>query len=275
MTHDVTYVDFFWDPNLRQTLPQPRLEHNPDRTNTWGLHLQYQRPLLDSVSRIGAILTANRMSHPKIPNYEIMSIPRDPGYSSAFNLGVGLSESDGPVTFGIDAILEPIWSHTWADAAAPVPTSGGGILPAGARTIENRFTFTNAILRAGLSRDFALEASESSARVQVGMQLRSINYHLDQYSHVLSAGRTQDESWTEWTYAIGTSLRFPELELHYRWRSTSGTGRPGLAGGGFPFAEGATLASTGRNFLVAPAGELSLAPVRVITHQFSISLPLR
>jgi hypothetical protein len=275
MTHDVTYVDFFWEPTLRQTLPRPRLEHNPDRTNTWGLHLQYERPLVDSTRRIGGILTANRMSHPKIPNYEIMSIPRDPGYSSAFNLGVGFAETDGPVTFAVDAIVEPIWSHTWADAEAPVVTSTGGTLPVGAKTIENRFRFANALLRAGLSRDFKLELPESSMRMQVGVQLRSIKYHLDQYSHVLNAGREQDESWTEWTYAWGTSLRFPELEVHYRWRATSGTGRPGLAMGGFVVAGDAFTASSGRNFLVAPAGPLDLVPVRVTTHQLSVSLPIR
>jgi hypothetical protein len=276
MTHDVTYLDFFWDPNLRQSLPRPRMEHNPDRTNTWALHLQYERPLVDSTRRIGAILTANRMSHPKIPNYEIMNIPRDPGYSSAFNVGIGLSETEGPVTFGIDAIVEPIWSHTWADAAAPVPTNGGGTIPVGGRTIENRFTFLNGILRAGLSRDFKLDAPETSARVQGGLQLRAIGYHLDQYSHVLAAGREQNESWTEWTYAFGTSLRFPEFEVHYRWRSTTGTGRPGLAGSGVFGVDDRALASAGaRNFLIAPAGELALAPVRVTTHQFSVSLPLR
>jgi hypothetical protein len=274
MTHDVTYLDFFWDPNVRQALPRQRLEHNPDRTNTWGLHLQYQRPLVDSTRRIGGIFTANRMSHPKIPNYEIMSIPRDPGYSSAFNLGLGLSETDGPVTFGIDAIIEPIWSHTWADAAEPVPTSSGGTIPAGGKTIENRFRFLNGILRAGLSRDFKLDAPESSLRAQGGVQLRAIGYHLDQYSHVLSAGREQNESWTEWTYAFGTSLRFPEFEVHYRWRSTTGTGRPGLAGS-VGVQDRALQAAGARNFLIAPAGELALAPVRVTTHAFSVSLPLR
>ena len=276
MTHDVMYLDPFWDPTLRQTLPRARLEHNPDRTNTWGLHLQYERPLVDSTRRIGGIFTANRMSHPKIPNYEIMNIPRDPGYSSAFNVGVGVSETDGPVTFGLDAILEPIWSHTWADAAAPTATSGGAMLPAGAKTIENRFNFMNAILRAGLSRDFKLDASESRVRIQGGLQLRAISYHLDQYSHVLEAGREQDESWSEWTYTFGTSLRFPELEVHYRWRATTGTGRPGLAGPQFGNRVDLQLAASGgRNFLVAPAGDLALTPVRVTTHQFSVSVPLR
>ncbi len=276
MTHDVTYVDFFWDPTLRQTLPRPRLEHNPDRTNTWGLHFQYQRPLSDSGARIGAIVTANRMSHPKIPNYEIMAIPRDPGYSSAFNFGVGLSDSNGPVTFGIDAIVEPIWSHTWADAEGPVPTNGGGTIPAGAKTIENRFRFANGVVRAGLSREFKLDMPGSSALMQFGIQLRSINYHLDQYSHVLAAGREQREGWREWTYAWGTSVRLPEVDIHYRLRMTSGTGRPGVdpLGGGFVGAP--TLdALSGRNFIVAPSGALTLDPVRVTTHQISVSLPLR
>jgi hypothetical protein len=274
MTHDVTYVDFFWDPTLRQTLPRPRMEHNPDRTNTWGLHLQYQRPLADSGARMGAIVTANRMSHPKIPNYEIMAIPRDPGYSSAFNVGVGFSNSKGPLTFGIDAILEPIWSHTWADAEAAVATDNGGTIPAGGKTIENRFRFENGVLRAGLSRDFKLDMPESSARMQFGVQLRSIGYHLEQYSHILAAARSQDERWTEWTYAWGTSVRLPDLELHYRLRMTSGTGRPGVAGNAF--VNGGTFADAGgRNFIVAPSGALTLDPVRVTTHQISVSLPLR
>ncbi|MFN2566490.1 MAG: hypothetical protein ABR499_15950 [Gemmatimonadaceae bacterium] len=276
MTHDVTYVDFFWEPTLRQTLPRPRLEHNPDRTNTWGLHLQYERPLADSGRRIGAIFTANRASHPKIPNYEIMSIPRDPGYSSAFNVGLGLSERHGPLTFALDAVVEPIWSHTWADAEAPVTTTDGRTIPAGAKTIENRFRFANSLFRAGLSRDFKLELPESSARMQFGVQLRSINYDLDQYSHLLAAGRSQSESWSEWTYAWGGSLRFPEVEIHYRWRATSGTGRPGVEQNGFGFGFGtAEAAAGGRNFIVAPSGALTLDPVRVTTHQLSVSLPIR
>jgi hypothetical protein len=216
------------------------------------------------------------MSHPKIPNYEIMAIPRDPGYSSAFNLGVGLSESAGPITFGIDAIVEPIWSHTWADAEADIVTNGGGTIPAGSKTIENRFRFRNGVLRAGLSRDFKLDVPETSARMQFGVQLRSINYHMDQYSHVLGAGRGQSEGWTEWTYAWGTSVLLPEVEVHYRLRMTSGTGRPGVdANGGFARGPNVALAESGRSFIVAPSGALTLDPVRVTTHQISVSLPLR
>jgi hypothetical protein len=273
MTHDVTYADFFWDPNIRSSVMRPRLEHNPDRTNTWGLHLQYQRPLADSGRRIGALFTANRMSHPKIPNYEIMSIPRDPGYSTALNLGVGLSQAQGPTTFGVDVIVEPIWSHTWADAESPVSTPGGGTIPAGEKTIENRFRFANSLVRVGVSHEFALDAPGVSASMQAGAQLRSIRYHLDQFSHVLAAGREQTEGWTEWMYTWGTSIRVPDLDIHYRLRLTTGTGRPGVAGNGFLAPD--LAAAGGRAFLLAPSGALTLDPVRVTTHQIAISLPLR
>src|SRR5207302_2230937 len=86
------------------------------------------------------LATVNRMSHPKLPEYELANvpaIPRDPGHSSAYNVGLGLSKIRGPLTFGIDAIYEPIWSYTWADAASPVVTATGDTIPVGGRTVEN------------------------------------------------------------------------------------------------------------------------------------------
>ena len=277
MTHDVTFIDSFWDPTTRSVQATPRVEHNPDRTNTWGLHLQYQRPVSDSGVRVGGIFTMNRMSHPKIPNYQIASvqvIPWDPGYSSAFNIGVGLSQSQGPMTFAVDAIYEPIWSYTWGDAQSPITTALGATIPAGGKTVENHFTFSNAIFRAGVGRDFKLEIPESSMRVQFGTELHSIDYHLDQFDNVVAAGRQHDESWTEWTYGAGVSLRFPEVEVHYRARMTTGTGRPGIIPEGRALAApDATFAAS--SFIVAPSGPLTLTPVRVTTHQFSVSVPIR
>jgi hypothetical protein len=265
MTHDVTYVDFFWDPGTQQTRQRPRIDQNLDRTNTWGLHVEYERPLSASGWRIGWLATANRMSHPKIPNYEIMSIPRDPGHSSAFNFGIGLSSARGPATFGIDAIYEPIWSHTWADAAVPIETRTGDMIPAGGKTIENRFRFSNALFRMGVSRDLG-----KTTALQLGLMVRSIHYWLAQYDNVQLAGRNQEESWREWTPTWGLTLRFPELEIRYRGHVTSGTGRPGVAPTG-----GLELADARTNIIAAPSGPLTLDEVRVTTHQVSISLPIR
>lgn len=273
MTHDVTYLEPFWDPGTQQVLQRPRMERNLDRTHTWGLHLEYERPLAAKGWRIGWLATANRMSHPKIPNYEIMSIPRDPGHSSAFNLGVGVSRTRGPSTFGMDVVYEPIWSYTWADAAAPIEAVGGDTIPAGGKTIENRFRFSNALFRMGLNQELELGGWAKTAALQLGLVVRSNRYRLEQFDNVQVSGRNQEEAWVEWTPTWGLALRFPELEVRYRGRVTHGTGRPGVGPtGGFRLQDGGVAAG---GIIIAPSGPLTLDPVSVATHQVSVSLPLR
>src|SRR5207249_9372925 len=113
-----------------------------DRTSARGMHLQYHRPSTASGWRIGGRAPAKRMSHPQLPESELANvpvIPREPGHSAAYNVGLGLSKASGPATFAIDAIYEPIWSYTWADAASPVVTTTGDTIPVGGKTVENRF----------------------------------------------------------------------------------------------------------------------------------------
>ncbi|HXF95338.1 MAG TPA: hypothetical protein VNI61_04485 [Gemmatimonadales bacterium] len=270
MTHEVTYLDPVWDPGRQQVVLRPRVEENADRTRTWGVQLQYQRPLGTGGWRIGWLGTVNRMSHPKIPNYEIMNIPRDPGTSHAYNLGIGVARTWGPAKFGVDLIYEPVWSHTWAEAAAPVETSRGDTIPAGGATIENRFRFSNALVRLGLSRDLELTGLGRVVSLQFGLVVRSVRYGLVQRDRVQGFRRTLEESWVEWAPTWGLSLRFPEFEIRYRGRAHHGTGRPGVA----PDLRLAA-AEAGANILVAPSGPLTLEAVTVVTHQVSFALPLR
>ncbi|MGH9884310.1 MAG: hypothetical protein ACREBE_02200, partial [bacterium] len=138
MTHEVTWADTFWDPSARTFVQQPRLQHNIDRTKTWGLHLGYTQPLADSGWRIGAIATTNLMSHPKLPDYQfaqVMTIPWDPGHSAAYDLGIGVAKALGLTRFGIDAIYEPIRTHTWGESPDSIVATFG-TLPAGSKTNE-------------------------------------------------------------------------------------------------------------------------------------------
>lgn len=275
MTHDVTWADQVFDPNTRAFLSRPRLDHNLDKTNTWGLHLAYSQPLADSGWRIGAIATTNLASHPKLPDYQItqvMVIPWDPGHTAAYDLGLGVSKSRGPTTLGVEVIFEPIATHTWGEAHGPMLSASGATIPDGGKTTENQFRFANAILRAGAGHDLHI-SSDQAIRLQAGVALRSISYGLDQTDHVGETQRHQDEHWVEWTRTWGLSFRFSDLEMRYAGRSVTGTGRPGVTpNGGVVFAAADALTS---NFLAAPSGPLTLTDVRVTTHQFSISVPLR
>ncbi|HEX4600223.1 MAG TPA: hypothetical protein VH116_02420 [Gemmatimonadales bacterium] len=279
MTDDVTYQDPFWDPATQQIALRSRLERNHDQTNTWGLHVGYTQPLGAAGWRIGWLATANGMTHPKLPEYELANvpvIPRDPGRSSAYNLGIGLSKTRGPTTLGIDAIYEPIWSYTWADATAPVVTTVGATIPVGGKTFENHFRFSNALLRMGVSRAMELQTLGRVVELQLGLIVRSVHYGLAQADNVQGASNALTEGWVEWTPTWGLSLRFPDLEIRYRGRVTKGTGRPGIqsvASVGF-FTAGRDVALAGGGILVAPSGPLSLQDVSTTTHQVSISLPL-
>ena len=274
MDHDVTYLDLIWEPIPPDTIPQPRwdtrLDENHDYTDTWGAHLAYQKPLSGRGWNLGWSLTANRMDHPKIPNYEIQNIPRDPGDTWAFALGLGVAKVDGPARFAADLILEPIRSDTWADAAADTVDANGGTIQAGEKTIENEFLFTNALIRTGASFDY------KKATFKAGLQVRSIAYELDQFDRIEVRKRNQDESWMEWTPSLGVSLALPGVDVHWTTRFTTGTGRPGtrwsdarmeLASGGPTFDSS--------NFILAPSGPLTLQDARVTTHQLSVVIPMR
>ncbi len=265
MTHDVTYVDVRWDTVGWTPIVERRIEENLDRTRTWGAEVAWDRALSAPGWRLGAALTANRKSHPKIPNYEIQNIPRDPGTTWAYEAGVGVSRSRAGSTFGLDVVLQPIWSNTWQEAAADTVTAGGTPIRTGDRTIENDFFFTNVVLRAGIEQRFG------AASVQAGIEVRSYDYELEQRNHLDASFRNQDEAWMEWSPGAGIAYRFDDIELRYAGRLTTGTGRPGVAF--TPTAAGRLDAMA--DFIVAPQAPLTLQEARVITHQVTVRVPIR
>lgn len=258
-SHDVGFTDLFWDPVQRRPFGQPRTEHNAEQTSTWGLHLEYEHPLADSGWRVGAMVTGNRISHPRIPNYEALNGLGNAGRSSAFNLGMGVSRSHGPVAFGIDAIYEPISSRTWI-----------------VDSVDNRFRFSNAKLRAGVSRTFTMMDPGTSLNVQIGAELYSIHYVMNQRDRVNNLDRVRKETWLERTRTAGVSFRIPGVEVHYHVRTKTGVGRPGVVNDRAPVPPTIGIADVSIGPWMPPAVDAAtLGAVRVTWHQFAISIPHR
>lgn len=277
MVHDVRFpAQFQWTPTGGQRLLAPaRTEHNADRTHVWGAHAETLRPVGSAGWRVGALATANRLSHPKIPNYVLMNIPRDPGTTYAFNLGVGAARTgdaaDG-ATIGVDLIYEPIASETWADAAADTAIAGGGVIPAGGRTVENTFRFSNLKLRLGLAKERPLTAERPSAwGYQLGLAVHAIDYRLRQTNHVERTSRTQDERWMEWTPSLALRYRSRTFTLAYDFRLTCGTGDCVDLGNG-DFVTG--VPSAGGGIIVAPSAPLRFESGGMSVHRFSFTVPL-
>jgi hypothetical protein len=265
VSHDVTWRDWRWIPEDQIAVPERRVETNLDRTNAWGAHLAYRRPMGDEGWNVGWSLTGNRRSHPKIPNYQIQNIPRDPGDSWAFDIGVGVAKQTPNTLFGVELDLLPIWADTWQEAEEPVVTAGGLRIAKGGKTIENEFTFTNVTLRMGLEQRWGPGA------LQLGLEARSIGYDLIQFDNLAGTRRDETESWVEWTPTWGGRMGFEDVELRYSGRVTTGTGRPGVDLRATAVPEDAALTT----ILIAPSGPLTLQDARVWTHQVTIAIPIR
>ena len=265
MEHEM--LRWVWDDSDGGWRQEQRIEN--DETLGWAVQTGLQQPL-DNGWRFGARLVGDWKRHPKIPNYDLMQIPRDPGNSSAYNIGLGLSRTIGQTTYGFDLIYEPIWSHTWADALDDTPIGGAqenGVVQAGEMTVENFFRFDNSIFRLGVRQagdrfDFGL-----------GLSLHNYRYHLDQQDFVAPFKRQLDESWGEWTFTLGLGYNFTGFQLRYLSLLTLGTGRPGLDQ---PFFRGGVgdASAFESSFIIAPNGPLSLQEARVWTHQVMLLIPI-
>lgn len=267
MAHTVTYSDRRWMliDNIWQPLPlATRREENLDRTSTWGAHALYVGPTAESKWRLGTAFTANAKTHPKIPNYEFMSIPRDPGNSYAFSLGVGAARQTERSRLALDFAYEPIWTSTWAEAGEPIPTQRGVTIPRGGMTVENEFVFSNYALHVGWSRQW------SEVGLQLGLAWRNIRYALDQYNAITDIQREQDESWVEITPSWGLTFSLGGFDLRYFGHRRGG----GFALGGIEDSMTVSAPEAGPDIVAAPSGPLSMDVTRVIAHQIGVSIPV-
>jgi len=274
MSEDVHYTTFTFTPTSSTTTQ--RTDHNADHTKIWGLHTQYVQPVGEEGWRVGWLATVNRLSHPEIPNYQIQNIPRDPGTTYGFNAGIGAARMFGHTTFGADVIEEPMVSNTWGTAARDTAIVGGGTLLAGARTVDNHFTFTNAKMRIGIGHDILIHDDTASVFTwQLGLGVYAINYRLHQVNHVQANDRFDDEGWTEWTPSLGLRWRTKEMTVQYTYRRTCG---PSDCTDFSFFASGDKVtvpaASTG-GVIAAPSSPLTIETGVSHVHQIMVAIPIR
>ena len=283
MTHDVHYSAqrVFSPPNIVTDVPE-RSEQNRDHTVTWGAHSEYSQPVGADGWRMGWLGTVNRLAHPKIPDYRlngVRTVPRDPGHTWAYNGGVGMAKTGGNSTFGFDVIMEPMFSTTWAEAARDTVTSRGSVLLAGAHTVDNRFRFSNAILRFGFGHDMPNAAAPLAAPGSSSGSACIRSNRLWQDDLVRDTSRIQDEHWMEWTPTFGFHWNGAGAEFRYTFSMTCGAGGE-CVNLGCPFGCGddvtvsAPPPSPG-GVIAAPTSALRFEGGRVVTHRLAVTLKIR
>lgn len=286
MTHDVHYpaITRFLPPNGQQQQVTPeRQEHNRDHTTTWGLHSEYSQALGSEGWRIGWLATANRLAHPKIPDYrirEVFTVPRDPGHTAAFNVGFGLAKLERSSTFGFDVVVEPIFSTTWAEALGDTVTQSGRPLPRGAHSVDNRLRFSNAMLRFGFAHETSIGGdSTEHFGFQLGLGVQAINYRLDQADRIAETARRQNEHWMEWSPTFGLKYRGRGFDAGYTFTLTCGAGSSCMPscfiGCGDDVSVTAPPAAGGGGVIASPTEALRFEGGRVSTHRFTVTMRIR
>lgn len=285
MTHDVTTVEWALTDSMNwRFTPSVVEEEHRNISKTWGAHLRYVQPLNAEGWRVGGIFTVNRKDHPKIPTYDLTAvelpqrppIPRDPGNSWAFNIGAGLSYSEGPTTFSVDIVHEPAVSDTWADELVDVMAADSTIIPAGGHTVDNHFVFANSHANLG-----ARQQLKENWAVELGVRMRSYSYRMDQQDYVLGLDRTLTQQWTEWTPTWGTSVQVGNMTLRYVGLASSASHFPfpdfGSDRGGVIFEDFASPGGilSGGDTLAPPSGRLGTPDTTTVTHRFQLSVPIR
>jgi hypothetical protein len=276
MKHDVHFSLWRWDPVTHQTVFSERSDNNQDQSRIWGVHSEFSRPIGTEGWRAGWLGTVNRISHPKIPNYTVQNIPRDPGTTYSFNLGAGIGRTINRTSFGADFIFEPIVSNTWATAAKDTSFCGGdvcnAVIRAGERTVDNNFHFRNVKVRLGAGQETTPRAEGgTSFGYQVGLDLYSIDYRLHQNDHLREANRTQHENWLEWTPTLGLRLHSRPLDVRYNFSLTCG---PGSCDGTTVQSLSAPVADAATGIIAAPSGQLFMQSGSLKIHKLTILVPI-
>lgn len=276
MSHDVHFTTWSWDPVAKTTVVTTRQDHNLDETHIWGVNSKYYRPVGTDGWRVGGLVTANRLAHPKIPNYVLQNVPRDPGTTYGYNLGVGAARVAGPSSFYVDLILEPMTSETWADLERDTTDVAGGVIRAGAKTIENSFDFHNSTARIGAGHMFPVNADSSHMlSFDVGLSVHTIGYGLRQTNNIARTTRRQAERWAEMSQSLGIRFRSRDFELSYAFRRSCGNQSCDEdENRNFLMAPGVDVAAAG-GIIAAPSAPLFIQSGTETTHRFLVAVPIR
>jgi hypothetical protein len=255
ISHTVT---FEWDPTI----------YNEDKSATWYAQAGYRIPLSETFD-LGVAATGNWRTHPKIPEYPIAGIPRDPGTTWAYDFGAGMSWHSGPATFAMEYVIEPVDCKTWVNAERDWKDRDGNIIVAkGAVEQRNNYKFLNHIVRAGVK----VEPDEWLA-LRFGTEARINSYDHDNINYVNRTSRrtAPSLSWSEIAFSTGLDATCGRFRVMCEGEVLMGRGLLEREQGFLRRELGGRFAA---DYLLVPTEGLRVHPVPVFTSRLTVAYQL-
>ncbi|MBI2427222.1 MAG: hypothetical protein HYV29_00210 [Ignavibacteriales bacterium] len=243
----------------------PMVENKDENDNIFAQGI-FRQEVSEKVS-LAATATANWKELPKLPDYPIAGVPRDPGYTRAFNLGGGMTYMMNPsILFAFEYLYEPIMADTWVDALE-TRTTGSGTIMKGNREQEHNYDFHNHILHLGLQ-----IRPEEWLTLQAGASLHSYSYAYEMKDHLNNISRqsSPENEWTETTLTGGIIAQYGNVQLSYTAEFLTGRGlleQERI----FRWDQAGVRAN---DVILVPNDFLKIKPVNVMSHRMTVMYAL-
>ncbi len=240
---------------------------NKDENDGWWMQAHYMKKISEPLT-LAALFVADWRHHPKIPEYPLAGIPRDPGNTQALNFGFGLKWQSEKTLFGLDIIYEPVDVKTWADAATEFTHWDGRVYRVGDVTQRNDYQFANRLIRSGIQ---IKPTRWLSLATGAQVKLYQYDYYQNDFlNHIERTGKPQRQ-WSETVWTGGIKIHTGKMVLNYSLRVQTGTGileRQWLWRW-FAFDGVAEFAKA--DFLIPPTVTLNVTPVTYYTQWLGLT----
>lgn len=240
---------------------------NKDENNGWLIQANYMKKISAPLT-LGVSIVADWRHHPKIPEYPLAGIPRDPGNTQALNFGLGLKWQNESTLFALDLIYEPVDVKTWADAAADFTNWDSTFYRAGKVIMRNDYQFSNRMIRTGVQIKPTRWLSFATGAL---VKLYQYDYYQNDFlNHTERTGKPQRQ-WSETTWTGGIKIHTGNLVLTYSLRLQTGTGllEPQWLRGWFAAEDGIDFSKA--DFLIPPTVPLNVTPVTYYTQWLGLT----
>ena len=232
-----------------------------DAEDEWLVRARYSRAFGPHWT-LGALFAVNWKDYPTLPVYAPGAVPPGSGNAAAYNLGMGAAWSDESRAVVFEYAFEPILSRMRMTAV--VQDNPGGFLPV-LRTTENRFRFSDHLLRVGLLTRTSIGWLDWS----VGSQLHYYSYALTESDRLTASSEDSRKDWLEPLVTGGLTVRFSRLALVYTFGVSLGAG---VVGPVTPPQSFGIFDSTGGSDVIVPRPtHTDVDPITRALHQLIVA----
>ncbi len=255
-------------PGAELLPPELWIREEGSRSDIWEGTVRYSVQIPDRSVRFGAMASVWARDQSRVPKYDWVHVPRDPGTSTMGELGVGVETVGRPMRLAMEIAVAPGTGHTLLLSDSTIMGGDGTTIQPGDPILNNDFRFRN--WRAGVG----AEVPFRKGGFQVGLGLHRYSFRLKQRDLVWEQDRDADVSWTELVPSIGGWVEIGRVEVGYSLRLVNRGFSPCEDYSYRTSCQGVPVRYHFTEMRVAPTLPDDLPDFRLTSHQLTVSLPV-